>query len=239
MALLPTKTQRRLTMLLKILFALLAFTSLCFAQEPRVSWFDDFLGARLHPGYVVSLAGTGTVRIAEGHVGGAVLLAAMGYGDGAARLRFGEEPVSGAYNALNFSARKNFVYQTRLYLNRNTEVAATVGLIGFADPQNVIAALYGEPGWVFEVANEGLRMVLDTGFRHAPGNWVTFKIVTQWGETPKASLYINDRLVAEVEGEYVPSTGICPEYQVWNRSLDDAYSQPTMWIDYLSVSQER
>lgn len=224
---------------MKYLLCLLLTTATALAQEPPVSWFDDFIGVRINPAYSVTLAGNGTARIAENLAGGGVLLAAMGYGTGAARLRLGEDPMTGPGWALNFSAGKNLVYQTRVFFNRNTEVAATVGLIGFHDPKNVLAVLYGEPGWVFEVANDGQRMLVNTGFRHAPGNWVTFKIVTEWGEIPKASLYINDNLAAEVTGECVPSTGLCPEFQIWNRPLDDAYSQPTMWIDYLSVKQDR
>jgi hypothetical protein len=42
-----------------------------------------------------------------------------------------------------------------------------------------------------------------------------------------------------VKGAEVPEGGLCPEFQVWNRQTDSGYSQPTLWIDYLSVSQDR
>jgi integrase-like protein len=42
-----------------------------------------------------------------------------------------------------------------------------------------------------------------------------------------------------VKGADVPEGGLYPEFQVWNRQTDSGYSQPTLWIDYLSVCQDR
>jgi hypothetical protein len=231
-------------MLLKLLCALLVIAPVCFAQEPRVSWFDDFLGVKLNPTYALSLSDTAVIKLAPDSVGsgGVAMLSVVGYAPGVARLRLGEDPITGGISALNFSARKNLVYQTRAFLNTDASIAATIGLIGFRDPHNDIALIYGgTPGgnWVFEVTNNQQSFTVDTGFRHAPGHWFTVRIVTEWGEVPKASVWINDTLAGEVTGNYVPTGGLCPEFQLWNMPLTEGHSQPTMWIDYLSISQDR
>jgi len=239
------KTEKNLV-ISALIVCLFFFGAIAQIEQPRVSWFDDFLGVRVNQAYSQSFAGTGAIQIADDTAGssGIVLLAAMGSGSGAARLRLGEDPITGSpFNALSFSARKNLVYQSRVFLNCNSDVSATIGLIGYSDPKNVIALIYGTPEghWMFEVTNDGNRTFLDTGFRHEPGKWFTVKITTEWGETPAAKIYINDNAepLAVVTGEFVPPGGLCPEFQIWNRPLDDAYSQPTMYVDYLSVSQDR
>jgi hypothetical protein len=213
------------------------------AQEPRVSWFDEFLGVKINPAYNQSLSDTATIQLApdSGGNGGLAMLSVVGYASGVARLRLGEDPVTGGIHALNFSARKNLAYQSRAFINTDTDIAATIGFIGFRDPDNVIALIWGVPGanWLFEVVNDGRRILVDTGFRHTPGRWFTVKITTEWAEIPTARVYINEKLAAEVSGDYVPRGGLSPEYQLWNQPSGEAYSQPTMWIDYLSVSQDR
>lgn len=213
------------------------------AQVPNVTWFDDFLGVKLNPAYALSHTDTSAIQLApdtNGN-GGMVALWVVGYAPGAARLRLGEDPITGGIHALHFTARKNLVYQTRAFLNSNTDLAATIGLIGYHDPHNVIALIYGVPGqnWLFQAVNDGQGINIDTGFRHTPGKWFTVKITTEWGEVPSTKVYIDDKLAAEISGEYVPIGGLCPEFQIWNRPLDAAHSQPTMWVDYLSVTQDR
>jgi hypothetical protein len=231
----------------RIIICLLMVAPVCAAQtEPQVNWFDDFLGVALHPGYAISLAGTGVVRISDApSVGGVVLLGVMGTAPGAARLRLGEDPVTGAQNALNFSAKKNLVYRTRVFLNRNTDLQATIGFVGYHDPENVLALVIGAkeggPNWEFQVVNGGKGVQTPTGFLHEPGRWFTVKIVTEWGEVPSVRLYINDSAepLVTVKGQSVPGDGLCPEFQVWNKKLDSGYSQPSLYIDYLSVTQDR
>jgi hypothetical protein len=211
-----------------------------------VSWFDDFLGSDLNPGYSKSFAGSGNIDMASiPAIGGVLMLWASAYESGAARLRFGEDPVSGPpYNALNFSAKKNLVYKARVFLNCDTDVEVTVGLIGYHDPEYVLAALYtaGEEKatWGLEVGNGEHHTAVATDFRHTPGIWFTVKIVAEWGETPVARLFIDDQQMAEVVGDYVPEEGLCPEFQIWNMPLQSGWwSQPSLYIDYLSVTQDR
>jgi hypothetical protein len=221
--------------------------TLLFTQTPKVSWFDDFLGIKLHPGYSISLAYAGQVSIADlPGQGGAVLLSIPGTDPGVARLRLGEDPITGPpFNALNFSARKNLVYKTRVFLNRNSHFTATIGFVGFHDPLNVVALVFNDNGegaaWGFQSVSEGRGVTVPTGFLHQPGVWFTVRIETEWGEIPKARVYFNDETEprAQLSGEYVPAGGLCPEFQLWNVPLANAHSQPTMWIDYLSVEQDR
>jgi hypothetical protein len=139
------------------------------------------------------------------------------------------------------------VYKARVFLNRTTDIQATVGLIGLNGSGQVIAATYtAEPGdtnasWGFEVDNGVNHMAISTGFQHTPGSWFTIKIVTEWGDAPSARLYINDETepLATITGESVPGTGLCPEFQIWNKPLPSGWSQPSLYIDYLSVTQDR
>jgi hypothetical protein len=216
--------------------------------EPQVKWFDDFLGINLHPGYAVSLGGSGSVKMSSlPSIGGVVALSTSSSESGVARLRFGEDPATGAFDVRNFSAAKNMTYKARVFLNTNTNLQATVGLIGLNDPEHVIAAIYNaEPGntsanWAFEVINGKNRMATTTQFQHAPDIWFTVKIVTEWGDTPSARIYINDEIapLAMVTGDYVPSTGLCPEFQIWNKQAASGLSQASLYVDYLSVTQDR
>lgn len=241
-AIISNRKMKTLTLLLFVIC--LSGLGISQITQPKVQWFDDFLGIKPNPAYAISKSDSATVEIASdtGGNGGMILLSVFGYASGAARLRLGEDPVTGGINSLSFSARKNLVYQTRVFLNGDTDVCATIGFIGYSDPNNVIAAIYGVGNtWRFEVTNDGQREFVDTGFRHKPGCWFTVKIVTEWGEIPKAKIYFDDDTApaAEVGGNYVPPSGICPEFQLWNRKTEEAYSQPTMWIDYLSISQDR
>ena len=213
-------------------------------NEPKVTWFDDFLGIRINPTYAESLAGTGGIQIAPGQ-NGILALYATGGGPGTARIRLGEEPGNSVHNALNFSARKNLVYKARVFLNRNTDLQATVGLTGLNDPHNVLALIHDHPlskeGWFFQAVNEGQNMTVPIGFIHTPGHWFTVRIETEWGEIPTAKVFINDETEprATITGEYIPN-GLCAEFQVWNRPLEiGGHSQPTMYVDYLSISQDR
>jgi len=108
-------------------------------------------------------------------------------------------------------------YKARVFLNLNTNIQATVGLVGLNDPQHVLAAIYNhDPGgadafWNFQVANgAGNAVTISTGFRHTLGTWFTVKIVTEWGATPSAKININDDTtpLVTVTGAYVPDSGL-------------------------------
>jgi hypothetical protein len=219
-------------------------TIMSFAQEPKVSWFDDFLGIRIDPKYAISLAGTGDVAISPG-ANGIVMLYALPADAGTARMRFGEEPGNSIYNALNFSARKNLIYKARVFLNSNKNLQATVGLTGLNDPQNVLALVFDHPlsneGWYFQSINEGKNSTVPIGFIHTPGEYFTVTIVVEWNETPVAKVFINAETEprATIAGDYIPD-GLCAEFQVWNRRLENGtHSQPTLYGDYLSIVQDR
>ena len=228
---------------MRIMLSLVLAVSSIFAEEPKVAWFDDFLGIKINPTYAISLAGTGDVKISEG-VNGILALYATGWAPGTARIRLGEEPGNSPYNALNFSAKKNLVYKARVFLNRNTDLQATVGLTGLNDPHNVLALVYDEPNgsstWAFQAINEGKNLTLPINFTHTPGSYFTVRIETEWGEIPVARVFINDESAprAIITGEYIPD-GLCAEFQVWNRPTQFGFSQPTMYVDYLSVTQDR
>jgi hypothetical protein len=229
------------------LMLILIFTNsyrMALSQEPKVTWFDDFLGIRVNPTYAISLNGTGDVKISEGR-NGILALYTTGASPGTARVRLGEEPGNSLHNALNFSARKNLIYKARVFLNRVDNIQATVGLTGLNDPDNVLALVYDHPlsneGWYFQDINEGKNSTIPIGFIHAPGIYFTVRIETELGETPIARVFINDETEprATISGEYIPD-GLCAEFQVWNRKLEDgSYSQPSLYVDYLSIVQDR
>lgn len=209
--------------------------------EPKVTWFDDFLGISINPAYAVSLAGTGNVKISEGQ-NGILALYATASGAGTARMRLGEEPGNSTHNALNFSARKSLVYQARVFLNRTTDLQATVGLTGLNDPHNVLALVYDHPhtqdGWFFQGINEGNNLTIPIGFVHEPGAYWTARIEA---DSEIAKVFINDEAEprAVIGPDNIPD-GLCAEFQTWNRPLGGGlYSQPTMYVDYLSITQDR
>jgi len=210
-------------------------------SEPKVTWFDDFLGIRINPIYAISLAGTGDVKISDGP-NGVLALYATSAAAGTARVRLGEEPGNSLHNALNFSARKNLVYQARVFLNRNTDIQATVGLTGLNDPHNVLALVYDHPhtqeGWFFQGINEGANLTIPIGFKHDPGAYFTVRIEA---DPDIAKVFISGEVEprAVIGHEFIPD-GLCAEFQVWNRPLSGGlYSQPTLYADYLSITQDR
>ena len=230
----------------KLICLLLIFTIPIPANEPPIKWEDDFLGIAINPKYAISLFGTGGVRLAPGP-GGLLALYATSGAKGVARVRLGEEPGNSTFNALNFSARKNLVYKARVFLNRNEHVQATIGLTGLNDPHNVLALVFDHPltneGWYFQGINEGNNSTVPIGFIHDPGVYFTVRIETCLNELGQrvAKVFINSETEprATLSEEYIPN-GLCAEFQIWNRPLEGgAYSQPTMYADYLSIVQER
>jgi len=221
---------------------ILCLLLLTLNEEPKVTWFDDFLGIKINPTYAISLAGTGDVKISEG-VNGILALYATSSASGTARVRLGEEPGNSIYNALNFNAKKNLVYKARVFLNRNTDIQATVGLTGLNDPHNVLALVYDHPnsenGWCFQAINEGKNATIPIGFVHTPGAYFTVRIEVG---ADGARVFINDETEprAMIADEYIPVSGLCGEFQVWNRQIQNgSYSQPTLYADYLWITQDR
>ncbi len=216
---------------------------------PRVRWMDDFLGVAIDPRYALSLGGSGAADVARGGpIGGAMSLSTT-EAEGVARVRFGEDPHTGMNDVRPFSADKNVVYEARVMFSTADDLQATVGFIGLHDPYNVIAAIYAStvaPTWQFEVNNEatGAYGQFLTDFRHTPGEWAVFRIVTTRGADgtpPTATLFIDgvERATATVEGR-VPTGGLTPEFQLWNLQRPDGTRAPTtLWVDYLSVEQDR
>jgi len=222
---------------------LLGFLIPVMAQEPKIVWFDDFLGIKLNPTYALSLSGTGNVKISEGP-GGIVALYTTTLGPGGSRMRLGEEPGNSPFNATNFNGRQNLRYKARVFVNRNSDVQVTVGLTGLNDPKNVLALVFNQHDssgkWDFEVINEEHRMLAPTDFLHESGRYFTVRIETEFGEGECrcAKAYINDQLKATVAEEFIPS-GLVAEFQAWNRAIENGYSQITLYVDYLSIVQDR
>jgi len=231
-------------MICLLLVAVLSAPAL--ASDPPITWLDDFLGITINPKYAISLAGTGGVKLAPG-AGGILALYATGGARGVARVRLGEEPGNSFHNALNFSARKNLVYKARVFLNRNTDIQATVGLTGLNDPENVLALIYDHPaapeGWYFQGIQKNNNLTVPVGFIHEPGAYFWVQIETYLNEygQREARVFINNETTprAILTDEYIPD-GLVAEFQVWNRPLESGgYSQTTLYADYLSIVQDR
>lgn len=163
---------------------------------------------------------------------------------GLSRLRLGEDPKPGnVRDVRNFLASKNIVYQTRVLFNTVDHLQATIGFIGFHDPDNVIAAILNSPErgeWLFEVKNNKKGKVIPTGFIHTPGEWHEYRVATAAGASISASLFIDGKQVATVSGPSVPKDGLATEFQIWNKEIQTgAWSQPEMYVDYLYVRQDR
>lgn len=216
-----------------------------FPQEPKVSWFDDFLGMEISNAYALSLAGTGNAVINQhSSVGGIVALYALSSDKGAARMRLGEDIGNSFFDVRNFLATKNLKYRSRVFLNRTDDIQATIGFTGLNDPDNVLALIYksswNNQTWVFQTIRDKNRLDTPINFLHKPGERFTVRIEVEWGETPIARVFINDEEKAAVQGDTIPNTALCAEYQVWNVQSDEGtWSQPTLYVDYLSITQDR
>lgn len=210
-------------------------------------WSDDFFGIALNPQYAPVVSGTGSIKMSSNpNLDGVVELGTVSSGAGNARLRFGEEPGTGASDQRNWNASNNIVHEARVFWNNNTYMQATVGFVGNPDPTYVIAAIYkvtgNTPGtWTFQIANSGqTTQNINTGFTHTPGTWTTFRIQTTNTNPLTATLYINDNQVATYSGSAVPNSNLAHEFQVWNKLISGSnYSQVTMWVDYLYLTQNR
>jgi hypothetical protein len=214
----------------------------------KVTWLDDFLGIALQPGYSQSLGGSGATINMSNNPGtsGSVRLSTVGTSAGNARLRFGEEPGTGAVDVRNWNVTKSVTLEARVFFNRNTYMQGTVGFVGNPDPNFVVAAIFletsgGSSTWLLQCANNGNSLTADSGWVHTPGTWAEFKIVTTAGTPPKVELFIDGVLKATISNSTnIPTSDLCSEFQVWNKSLSPGpYSQTAMWVDYLSLSQDR
>lgn len=216
------------------------------------TWWDDFTGARLAPGWQVSAAPAEAGTISRPHGPGTGGIWVMGlYGGtspqspGAARtirLRYGGAHPADVIDARHFSPAKDLRFECRFLLNAADLLKVTVGLTGWHDPDQVLAALYrpGE-GWRLQARNlpDGTTTDEITGWSHTPGQWVELEIRTIWTER-RAVLTINGNDAAEVCGPMVTNQPLCAELQLWNRpDAQGVYSAPTLYVDTIGCEQAR
>lgn len=206
-----------------------------------------FFGVALNPQYAAVTSGTGNIVMSSSpSIGGCVKLGTTTSGAGNARLRFGEEPGTGATDKRNWNATKNISHEARVFWNQTNYMQATVGFVGYPDPNYVIAAIYNAPEssvstWVFQIATAGqATQNIDTGFTHTAGVWTIFSITTTNGSPMTTTLSINGSQVATYTGTSVPNSDLAHEFQAWNKLVSGStYSQVSMWADYLYLTEDR
>ena len=226
--------------------AVVLFVASCVPVRamPPVVWLDDFIGMKLDARYSISTVGTGFIRVSPNiTIGGWAELYTLASGSGTARFRLGEEP-SGCSTCpiiLNWYVSKNASMEARVILNTATKVDATVGFVGLNDPNVVVAALVRENLWYFQVYNvsAGLQYSAVTTFHHVPGDVYLVRIETIAVPVPTARLLVDGVVYAELTDPRVPLSGLLPELQIWNYPLSSAWSQVTLWVDILSLTQDR
>lgn len=223
----------------------LGFTAACSERAhpdtTRVEWFDDFLGSRLHPAYSYVLTQADFAHPVDG-IGGwfAITASDPEYN---ARFRLGDDPrdTFGVQMNMPFAHAQHASGQTRVVMSHDAQVEATIGFVGPDDPNGVGGALLyrndgTNAGWILQTCRDGECEMVPTGFRHAVGQAFTVEIRLAPG---RVEALINGRRVA-VSTEHVPTGGAAWEYQIWGMEAPGvARPQPTMLIDFLSISQRR
>ena len=213
----------------------------------KACWSDDFIGIAVDPRYHISCAPGGLVKpSASPSIGGWLHMACNPVGGAAARIRIGDDPKVSPYDAMPFSASKNVIAKARLKINMAVEGSAplaqvTVGFVGRNDPDNVIAALFGNPAapenvWSVQTRKGGNGINSQSSFRHTPG--ATFEIELR--TTPaSATMLINGAPVVATD-QFITDSVLAFEFQLWNKPIAaGGYSSPAMWIDYLHIEQGR
>lgn len=219
------------------------------ADLPDMSYVEhreDFLGDEVPSAFHVSLAGTSFVRMSEHLTVNGWLEMGASEKEGAARLRLGEDRDDSPVHHLNFSTRHLARATTRLVINADVGLEATVGFTGKDDPANIGGALLYRSNtqtWYLQCTRNyspehpERSTVVDTKWKHTPG--VPFVVTIRTSPT-KVTAHIDGRLVATVTTNIPADDGMPWEFQLWNRKdPDGAWSAPVMWIDYLAIRQER
>jgi hypothetical protein len=201
-----------------------------------VIWHDEFLGGNIRQEYEVSLVKDGFVGPSSSPAVGGWMEMSAG-GTSVARVRLGEEPGSSHHNLLQWSVEKNLRARARIRLNRITNIMVTVGFVGENDPDNVLAAVYrgDQFGWILETINEKRFTNKATGWAHAPDQ--TF-IVEIRANLEGAALYIDGAEVAR-SNENITRKPLAWEFQLWDVEKEEGGSDAKMYVDYLTISQDR
>lgn len=215
---------------------------------PDVKWFDDFIGHRLDPLYQTSrnpVTGGTPISVPLSNGSGGIWV--LGCGPSRAentRIRIGGAAPADAVDARHFAPIKNAAFEARIFVNTAQAVSLTVGLTGYNDPDRVLAALFngGHPnGWVLQARNLPNGAVnVASRFIHTPGAPFTIRVASYWAATPYAVLAINGNDVARAEGACITPDPMCFEFQIWNKETSPGrWSSPSLYIDYLEVTQNR
>lgn len=224
----------------------LAVTLPILAAPPQMRWADDFRGFELDPRYTISTQGSGRYEIRD-HPSSNLLLWATGTEFGSARLSLGDLDPYGNENC-QWDPTRDLEFRARIFLNRNTQLGATLGLSA-GDGRELLALVLDardprRPQWVLQARsaangrNEGVSV--PTNFIHRPGSWFDVTIQTRGGNRPQAIAYIDGQPRARIQWPNVPTQKMCPEFQIWNEeTYGYEWSQPTMWIDWWGIRQGR
>lgn len=215
------------------------------------AFMDDFLGFALDPRWKKASLGNGYAKIAtDRNVNGFAILSAPGIAQSNAYLRLGEDPRNGDPDVRNWHPCQRARFETRLTLSTTTHIQVSAGFIGRDDPDNFLEFFYVSESavpsnWLLAITHNDPQtaLMLDTGFRHVPGQLVVLRIETEptsGSPIPTVKGYINDNLVATYTGPKIPIMPLCPEITILNKHIaGGVWSNTGMWVDYVHVAQDR
>lgn len=223
----------------------------------KVKWYDDFLGSKLHPAYSIPyycLPNRKDCVKSQNIPGGWYKLTANYFQlnsnpeqvspdqSSSGRIRLGDDPTDSAGYDLNmpFTHALEAVGRTRVAMDTDDFMNATIGFVGPDDPQGVAGALlyrfqYGSKDWWLQTCNKSKCTNARLDFLHEKG--VPFDIEIRLSPD-SVEAWINGKLEAR-STEHIPTGGAAWEYQVWGYEDKGEITHPSMYLDYLHITQKR
>jgi hypothetical protein len=227
----------RLTLLAVVFLGACGASAVPARDLSALEWHDDFLGANLRPEYSLQTFYAENTFVAD-RPGGWVEMRARGRYE-KARMRLGDDPTDTSSVELNmpFFHVSRSVGRSRVVLDSDVNVHATVGYVGPDDPNGVGGAWlyryeFGQgPTWMLQTCAESQCSNIRAEWKHTPGEPFELEVRLMPG---RVEGYINGELKA-VSTQHVPSGGAAWEYQLWGYEG----AEPIMQIDYLNIRQNR
>jgi hypothetical protein len=220
----------------------------------RIEWHDDFLGQKLRPEYSM-VPGTAGPSHGPVNIGGAWWeLRTTTPQNHSGRIRLGDDPTDtgGTALAMPFLHAALARGRTRVCLDANLHMNATIGFVGPDDPNGVGGSIlyryqFGYQGWKLQTVKLGVStntaLVNAAGmqFNHTPG--VPFEVdIFLSPKAVVATVFAPGGPYMAANTTNIPDGGAAWEYQIWGHEQNAGqgdWATPTMKFDYLNISQDR
>jgi hypothetical protein len=201
----------------------------------QVMWRDDFDGSELGEQYWTS--GTGSIQKAA--FGNWLELQGAAGTAESIRLRLGEDPAVSPHDAMNWYAGANVIGEQRVMVSTTEDIDLTIGFMSRDDPTNIGGGLLYRSDlqqWLFQTGSDNEYTNILTGWNHTPGEAFTVRIETGSGF---AAAYIDGVEVARSITNVPSDIPYTWENQLWSHPDGSSSTDPTLWIDYMLIEQER